>query len=166
MYSCARSPPWFPLPGYVVTEIMNAAAPAMSRWHSHWHPRLDTIGALASSLCAAHCVLLPLAVALMPLAGWQSLESTAFDVGFVVFAAVFGAVVLAAGSCRHRLRWTLSMYVTAVAMLVGGLLYTQTYWLHAALMAVGGALMASMHLVNRHGLRHHGCVPLRLFRAR
>lgn len=139
------------------------ALPARS---GHWHPRLDAIGALASSLCAAHCALLPLAVALMPYAGWESLESTAFDVGFAIFATVFGAVVLGAGSCRHRVRWTVSMYFAAVAMLVAGLMFGHRDWAHAALLAAGGTLMALAHVLNRSALRRHGCVPLRLFGAR
>jgi hypothetical protein len=144
---------------------MSVPSQVLPGWLGHWQPRLDAIGAIASTLCAAHCVLLPLAVALMPLAGWQSLESTAFDIGFVVFATLFGAIVLGAGSCRHLLRWIVPMYGIAVALLVGGLLVGHQRWLHAALLAAGGALMALTHLVNRHALRHHGCVPLRLFGA-
>ena len=103
----------------------------MPGWLGQWQPRLDAVGALASGLCAAHCVLVPLAIALMPYAGWQALESTAFDIGFVVFATLFGAIVLGAGTCRHLLRWTAPMYVVAVAMLVGGLMLGHQRWLHA-----------------------------------
>ena len=28
----------------------------------------------------------------------------------------------------------------------------------AALLSIGGALMASAHLINRDGIRHHGCL--------
>lgn len=144
---------------------MSVPSQALPGWLGQWQPRLDAVGALASGLCAAHCVLVPLAIALMPYAGWQALESTAFDIGFVVFATLFGAIVLGAGTCRHLLRWTAPMYVVAVAMLVGGLMLGHQRWLHAVLLAAGGALMALTHLVNRHALRHHGCVPLRLYGA-
>jgi MerC mercury resistance protein len=142
---------------------MSVPSQALPGWLGQWQPRLDALGALASGLCAAHCVLVPLAVALMPYAGWQALESSAFDAGFVAFATLFGAVALGAGTCRHRLRWTAPMYVVSVSMLVCGLLASHQGWLHAVLLALGGALMALTHLLNRHALRHHGCVPLRLF---
>lgn len=145
---------------------MSTPSHALPGWLGQWQPRLDALGALASGLCAAHCVLLPLAIALMPYAGWQTLESTAFDIGFVAFATLFGAVVLGAGTCRHLVGWIAPMYVVAVTMLVLGLVLGHQRWLHVALLAGGGALMALAHLVNRHALRHHGCVPLRLFRAR
>ena len=90
---------------------MSVPSQALPGWLGQWQPRLDAVGALASGLCAAHCVLVPLAIALMPYAGWQALESTAFDIGFVVFATLFGAIVLGAGTCRHLLRWTAPMYV-------------------------------------------------------
>lgn len=142
---------------------MSTPSHALPGWLGQWQPRLDALGALASGLCAAHCVLLPLAIALMPYAGWQALESTAFDIGFVAFATLFGAVVLGAGTCRHLVGWIAPMYVVAVTMLVLGLVLGHQRWLHGALLAGGGALMALAHLVNRHALRHHGCVPLRLY---
>ena len=144
---------------------MSTPSHALPGWLGQWQPRLDALGALASGLCAAHCVLLPLAIALMPYAGWQALESTAFDIGFVAFATLFGAVVLGAGTCRHLVGWIAPMYVVAVTMLVLGLVLGHQRWLHGALLAGGGALMALAHLVNRHALRHHGCVPLRLYGA-
>lgn len=125
--------------------------------------RLDTIGAAASFVCALHCALLPLLAALLPYAGFDVLQSHAFDRAFAVFATVFGLVVIGGGACRQRLALVLPLFVCGVVLLyVGAFAVLAGAW-HPVLLALGGIAVAFAHVVNRHGISHHGCDPVNLW---
>lgn len=128
-------------------------------------PPLDAVGAAASAACALHCALLPLAVAAMPYAGLERLDSIAFDRGFAAFAVLFGVVAIGRGFCRHRLPRVLALFATAVVLLAAGAIVGHGSGWHAAALAAGGVLMAAAHLTNRHAVKHHGCAPLSLWRS-
>jgi hypothetical protein len=128
-------------------------------------PSLDALGAAASAACALHCALIPLAAAVMPYVGLGALDSAAFDRGFAAFAIVFGLVVIGGGYCRHRMRLLLALFSAAVALLIVGVTVAHTSAWHAVALALGGSLMAAAHLVNRHGVKHHGCTPRSLWRT-
>lgn len=110
----------------------------------------DRVGMVGAGLCALHCALLPLLVALLPalgisLGGWGDL-----DQAFVLFASVLGISTVTVGYRRHRERG-------AVGLLCGGLLllwvgsFTPLHdhgWGHAGLMTAGGILLALAHLQN------------------
>ncbi len=110
----------------------------------------DRVGFAASFLCAVHCALVPVLLAVVPafglkLGGWIDI-----DQAFVVFATLLGATTLTLGWRRHRT-------YRAWALLVPGLLLV---WLgtftslhdhglrHAAVMVAGGLLLAGAHLLN------------------
>ena len=73
--------------------------------------------------------------------------------------ALFGLAVLGAGLCGHRVRLVGSLYVTAVSLLFVGAFGIETgaALLRGAILAAGGASMATAHFVNRDGVRLHGC---------
>ena len=110
----------------------------------------DRVGFAASFLCALHCALVPLLLALVPAFGLKLGGWIDFDQAFVVFATVLGVSTLSLGWRRHRA-------FRAWALLVPGLLLV---WLgtfsalhdhglrHAAVMVVGGLLLAGAHLLN------------------
>lgn len=110
----------------------------------------DRIGLTASFLCAVHCALMPVLLALLPafglnVGGWIDIDQT-----FVVFATLLGATTLTLGWRRHRA-------FRAWALLLPGLLlvwagsFTALHdhsLLHAAVMVAGGLLLAGAHLLN------------------
>jgi hypothetical protein len=112
--------------------------------------KADHLGFTASLLCAVHCALFPLALALLPSLGLQSVGWIDLDQAFVVFATVLGATTLTLGWRRHRT-------FRAWALLLPGLLLV---WLasftglhqhtlgHALVMTMGGALLAASHWLN------------------
>lgn len=120
---------------------------------------LDRIGASASLLCALHCALLPLAIALLPgaAAGWWAGRD--FEIGFVVFAVSLAAATLLLSYPRHRIGAPLWFLLPGAALLLLG---TFSEWherepLHTVLVSVGGTLVAVGHLVNlrlAHGHVH------------
>lgn len=113
--------------------------------------KADRIGFAASLLCAVHCALLPLAVALLPtvglgLGGWVDL-----DQAFVVFATVLGMATLALGYRRHRAFQAWAFLLPGLALVWAGSftsLHDSHGLAHAAVMTVGGLALAGAHLMN------------------
>jgi hypothetical protein len=125
--------------------------------------RLDAFGAAASLVCAAHCIILPLLLAVLPATTLSSLESPAFDRGFVVFAALFGAIVIGSGVARGQWRRVVALYALGVASLALGAFVWHSYPLHAMVLGLGGAAVAGAHLLNRHAIQRHGDTSINLW---
>lgn len=131
---------------------------------------LDRLGATGSLLCAVHCALVPLLIALAPTLGAAGWLGGGFEFGFVAFATGLGLYSLVTGYRRHG-------EVRALWLLVPGLL---ALWLailfrplhestlpHAIAMTVGGSLVGLAHLANlrlNHGHVHDDldqcCAPI------
>ena len=120
-------------------------------------PRLDTVGAAASYLCALHCAALPVLLSTLPVAGLELFGDHRLEQAFVVSAALFGFVVIGSGYCRHRLAGVALAYLAGVASLVGGAFFATTVVTHAVLLAGGGVLLGTAHVLNSRGVARHGC---------
>ena len=121
------------------------------------HRIADRIGLSAAWLCAIHCAIWPLALALLPALGIWGLAG--FEQGFVVFAAILGITSLAVGYRRHRTFrafWFLLPGLLLLFVATATHLHEQMM-LHAAMMTAGGLLVGVAHLVNlrlSHGHVH------------
>lgn len=112
--------------------------------------KADRLGLAASVLCAVHCALLPLAVALLPALGLNVGGWIDFDQAFVVFATVLGVTTLTVGYRRHRAFRAWALLLPGLALVWGGA-FTRLHdhgLAHAAIMVAGGLLLAAAHLVN------------------
>ncbi|TDK25079.1 MerC domain-containing protein [Luteimonas aestuarii] len=110
----------------------------------------DRIGFAASFLCAIHCALLPLALALLPALGLKVGGWIDIDQAFVVFATLLGATTLTLGWRRHRVFHAWMLLVPGLLLVWAGA-FTHLHdhgVLHAVVMTAGGLLLAAAHLVN------------------
>ena len=110
----------------------------------------DRVGLAASFLCAIHCALLPLVLALAPAFGLKLGGWVDFDQAFVVFATLLGATTLTLGYRRHRDFHAWALLVPGLAM-VWAASFTPLHnhsLTHLVMMVVGGVLLALAHLVN------------------
>ncbi len=139
--------------------IPSESLPAIPRSRrERWHLRLDWLGAWASFVCALHCAALPIVFALTPFVSTHWLASHAFDTWAVTIALVFGAAVIGAAYCTHRWRVTLAIYLCAAVLMIAGAFFVhEPDLLHASLLAAGGILLASAHVVNRRSATRHRC---------
>ena len=121
------------------------------------HRFADRLGLSAAWLCALHCALWPLLLALLPAVGvwgWIGLEQA-----FVAFAAVLGITSLIIGVGRHRMFRAFWFLLPGLTLLIAA---TATHIhenvvLHAVMMTAGGLLVGLAHLVNlrlSHGHVH------------
>lgn len=112
--------------------------------------KADRVGFAASFLCAVHCALLPLALALAPTLGLTFGGWVDFDQAFVVFATLLGATTLTIGWRRHRMFGAWALLLPGLVLVWAGAftpLHDHTA-AHAAIMTVGGLLLAAAHLAN------------------
>jgi hypothetical protein len=121
---------------------------------------LDRIGAFGSLLCAVHCALLPLAIAILPSLGVASWLGAEFEEAFVIFATGLGLFSTVSGYRRHRALQALSLVVPGLLILWIGVLYRplhESVIPHAIAMTFGGTLVGLGHLANlrlNHGHVH------------
>ena len=112
---------------------------------------LDITGATASWLCAAHCLILPFFITLLPLVGLSFLLDEATERIFIgVSVALALSSFLPAYFCEHgKLR--------AIFLAVGGIgLITMTHFLmeenltaKLCFLLIGAILITAAHLINR-----------------
>lgn len=128
--------------------------------NSPLHTLLDRVGATGSLVCAIHCALLPVLVALLPSLGVGLWLGDGFEAGFVAFATLFGLAVLAWSYRRHRVMRALGLLVPGLATLWIAVLYPPLHHSvvpHAVAMTFGGTLVGLAHLANlrlNHGHVH------------
>lgn len=111
----------------------------------------DRIGASGSFLCAIHCALGPILLAILPTASLGVLWSESFESIFTVFATVLGLTALALGYRRHRRVHAWPILVLGLAALWADTIYEplHTQMLpHALVMTFGALLVAVAHVVN------------------
>ena len=124
------------------------------------HALFDRLGATGALLCAIHCALLPILIALLPSLGLSAAVAPSFEVGFVLFATLFGLAVLVWSYRRHRAMRALWLLIPGLAVLWIGILYPPLHDSvvpHAMAMTFGGTLVGLAHLANlrlNHGHVH------------
>ncbi|MFC5569877.1 MerC domain-containing protein [Lysobacter yangpyeongensis] len=112
---------------------------------------LDRLGAAGSLLCAMHCALLPLLIAVLPSLGVAAWLGDDFERGFVVFATLLGLFSMVWGYRRHGAVRALGLLLPGLAILWIGVLYDPLHHAlvpHALAMTFGGTLVGLAHLAN------------------
>ena len=110
----------------------------------------DRVGVVGSLLCALHCALLPLAVALLPTLGLGGAALVDFDQGFTVLATLLGITMLAYGWRRHRALHAWLVLAPGLGLIwLGSFSPLHTHSAaHSVVMVAGGLLVAAAHLLN------------------
>ena len=110
----------------------------------------DRFGATASFLCAVHCALLPLVIAVLPALGLSFLANHRFERGFIAFASVLAATTLIVGFRRHHRFRAFWFLAPGIALLFAGIVvdFEENATLHAILVSIGGTLVTLAHLTN------------------
>lgn len=121
---------------------------------------LDRLGATGSLLCAAHCALLPLALAVLPSLGLSVWLGDGVERSLVLFVTCLGLFSLVLGYRKHRAWQALGLLALGLSSLWAGMLYPPLHEAvgpHAAVMTFGGTLVGLAHLLNlrlNHGHVH------------
>ena len=121
---------------------------------------LDRIGATGSIVCALHCALLPVVIAVLPSLGIAAWLGDGFEQAFVLFATLLGLFSVVWGYRRHGAVRALGLLLPGLAVLWIGVLYAPLHHAlvpHAVAMTLGGTLVGLAHVANlrlNHGHVH------------
>lgn len=122
------------------------------------HVLLDRLAAAWSLLCAVHCAVLPLVLALAPALALGVLWSEQTERWTVIVVSLVGLVSLGGGWWRHRSVWPLTLLSAGLVLMWSALLVTHIHEsvpAHALAMAAGGVIVAAGHLLNLRLVRGH-----------
>ena len=110
---------------------------------------VDTTGACLSVACAIHCLLMPLLVAVLPLIGLGFFATERAEV-VLISGAIALAIASLAWGVRHHRRWrALLILIVALAFIATARTAVEGTF-EVVFYSIGGVLLASAHLVNRH----------------
>ena len=121
---------------------------------------IDRVGATGSMVCAIHCALLPVAIAVLPSLGIAVWLGDGFEQAFVLFATLLGLFSVVWGYRRHGAIRALGLLLPGLAVLWAGVLYAPLHHAlvpHAVAMTLGGTLVGLAHVANlrlNHGHVH------------
>lgn len=108
---------------------------------------LDKIGIAATSLCAIHCLLLPLMLPVFPLIGVSFFAQEVFERGLLLTTMVLGFIAIYSGYKRYHNR----LYPFTLLFL-GGFIYWQKAFFGDVLepftVMSGASLVVWAHLIN------------------
>ena len=112
---------------------------------------LDRFGATGSMLCAVHCAVIPVLLAIAPSLGFSFWLSDGGEMTMVVFVTLLGLFSPVMGYRRHGALRSLGFLLPVLvalwaAVLVGALHHNAVP--HAVVMTLGGLLVGVAHLVN------------------
>lgn len=115
-------------------------------------PSWDGLGQLLSALCIAHCVLLPLALGLLPAATAELVEGEAVHQGLVFFVALCAGMAFVPGWRHHHRVEVVGLAVTGLVLLGVAAFFLPeglSESLETGLTLGGGVFLAVAHARNR-----------------
>ncbi|GLX83469.1 MerC domain-containing protein [Thalassotalea eurytherma] len=108
---------------------------------------LDRIGIAATSLCALHCILLPLLLPALPLLGLTFLADHTWEHGFLMATAILGTIALYSGYKRyHKKLYPFFILYTGVA--VYWIKHDYSESLAPVFIIIGAGLVVASHVIN------------------
>lgn len=113
--------------------------------------RYDRVGMTASSLCIAHCVLMPFVIGLLPAVGLSFLAEEGVHQFLVLGMIAIAALSFSRGYKMHQRKHVVGLMAMGLGLLAFAVLsegrLTET-WL-TGITIVGGMVMVSAHWLNR-----------------
>jgi phosphoglycerol transferase MdoB-like AlkP superfamily enzyme len=107
----------------------------------------DKFGIMVTSLCAIHCILLPVILPVLPLLGLTAAHNHAFEGFVLLFTMVLGFITLFIGFHRYH-RKLYPFY----SLFLGGFIYWQRdAWGHEyehVILVIGASLVVFAHIMN------------------
>jgi hypothetical protein len=111
----------------------------------------DRLGAVGAFICALHCALIPVALAVLPALGLGLVAWHGLELAFSGFATLLAITSLWLGYRNHRAYHAWLLVAPGLLAIWGAVLYPPLHdsvLPHAIAMTLGGVLIAIAHLVN------------------
>ncbi len=110
---------------------------------------VDNTGACLSFTCAIHCMAMPLLVTILPLIGLSFLATERAELVLITGAIALAIGSLAWGIRNHRSWRAFLILIVALVFIATSRTVVEGSF-EVVFYSIGGILLASAHLVNRH----------------
>ena len=108
---------------------------------------LDRIGITATSLCALHCIMLPILLPALPFLGLGFLADHAWEHVFLIITGLLGAFALHSGYKRyHQQRYP--FYLLAAGIVIYWIKHDFSEDIQPLFIFIGASLIISAHFIN------------------
>jgi len=108
---------------------------------------LDRIGITATSLCALHCILLPVLLPALPLLGLSFLADHQWEHFFLIVTAVLGTFALFSGFRKYHRR-IYPFYLLFLGITIYWIKHDFSEALEPYFIILGASLIVSAHVIN------------------
>jgi len=108
---------------------------------------LDRIGITATSLCALHCILLPILLPALPLLGLSFLANHQWENVFMLLTGVLGTYALFSGFKRYH-RKLYPLYTLFLGMGIYSLRHDFSEQAEPYIIILGATLIVAAHIIN------------------
>ena len=108
---------------------------------------LDRIGITATSLCALHCILLPVLLPALPLLGLSFLADHVWEHFFLIITAVLGTFALFSGFRKYHRR-LYPFYLLFLGVAIYWIKHDFSEALQPYFIIVGASLIVAAHVIN------------------
>ena len=108
---------------------------------------LDRIGITATSLCALHCILLPVLLPALPLLGLGFLADHSWEHTFLISTAILGSIALFSGFKRYH-RKLYPFYLLFLGVGIYWVKHDFSEELEVFFIIIGASLIVAAHFIN------------------
>jgi len=108
---------------------------------------LDRIGITATSLCALHCILLPVLLPALPLLGLSFLADHEWEHVFLLITALLGTVALLSGFKKYH-RKIYPFYLLFLGIVIYWIKHDFSEDIQPYFIVIGASLIVAAHLIN------------------
>lgn len=113
---------------------------------------LDNLGMAASTICLIHCLAMPVIITILPIMGWQFLESKNAHYVLACFVFAFALFAIVPGYIKHKrasIFWCMiaGLSLVLTATFVCGRLLPET--IELPLITAGNLILVATHWQNR-----------------
>jgi len=108
---------------------------------------LDRIGITATSLCALHCILLPVLLPALPLLGLSFLADHEWEHVFLLITAILGTVALFSGFKKYH-RKIYPFYLLFLGITIYWIKHDFSENIQPYFIVIGASLIVAAHLIN------------------
>jgi hypothetical protein len=108
---------------------------------------LDRIGITATSLCALHCILLPILLPALPLLGLSFLADHTWEHVFLIITAILGTTALFSGFKKYH-RKIYPFYLLFIGVFIYWVKHDFSEDIQPYFIIVGAGLIVAAHIIN------------------
>ena len=108
---------------------------------------LNRIGITATSLCALHCIFLPVILPALPLLGLSFLADHTWENVFLLVTAILGSIAMLSGFKRYH-RKLYPFYLLLLGVAIYGQKHTFSDAVEPYLISIGTLLIVTAHFIN------------------